>query len=271
MKSKKIGLILIFSLLLSCVSIPQVTAETPRQLWAVVVGCDGEASEHLDNDAQDFVDVLTSIYGFPSDHVMLLLNSEATHTGVVNALTWLGEQEQRPDGVTIFFSAHGGMNHVKLYNGDWITDSEISNFISSYDSHNIFVLINSCLSGTFIDVADVIDSGVLITACREDELTYDISIFSNTIFVQYFLESLSGDVSVQDAFNYAYSRCSDPPGALTPTHPQMIDKYGEGFNLGNPVHAPWFTNLMAIVAITIFGYALKKKKIGVTTDSMITE
>ena len=267
--SRSILLIVFFAMMLTCASIPTVTADVQRQLWAVVVGVEGGGATHLDNDAQDFADVLTSIYGYPSENIRLLTNSAATKSAVINALNWLADQEEKPDGVTIFFSAHGAGNKIKLYNDEQFWDYELASILSEFESHNMLVIINACLSGNFLDVADVIDIGILLTACSADESTYDISLFANTIFVEYFLESLSGYVSVQTAFDYAYANCADPPGALTPTHPQMVDKYGEGYILSSPVHAPWFSNFMAVMAVTVLGYAIYKKKINFSSESTL--
>lgn len=272
MKSnKRILIVVLFTLMFSCASIPAATADTPRQLWAIVIGVEGGSATHLDNDAQDFRNVLVSKYGYPSSHIRLLINGEATQAAVRDALKWVRDQEQPQDGVTIFFSCHGAENNIVLYDR-CLNDYELAHPLSQFESHNILVVINSCGSGSFTDVADSFESGILITACAADEITYDIPLFGNTIFAEYFLEALSGPASVQDSFNYAYYHLAvEPPGTLPPTHPQMVDKYGEAYYLSSPVHAPWFSNLMAVVSLTVFSYTLHKKKKNISTESILTE
>jgi hypothetical protein len=268
----------LFVLAFSSASIPPVNADSSGdvQLWAVVVGVEGGDATHLDDDAQDFADVLTTTYGYPSSNIKLLINSEATKAAVINALEWVRDQELKPDGVTIFFSTHGGDNNLHLY-GDALWDYELSNILSEFESHNILVVISACRSGSFLDVADAFTYGILATACTAEELTYDIPLFANTIFVEYFVDrgmsqgladaNEDGVVSVQEAFNYAYEHCVDPPGALKPTHPQMIDKYEEEYLLSSPVHAPWFSNLMAVLAVVVLAYAIYTKKINLNLSS----
>jgi hypothetical protein len=257
--------------MISCASIPLVTADSvDRQLWAVVVGVEGGGATHLDNDAQDFANVLINTYGYPSGNIRLLINSEATKASVIDALNWMSSQEQVPDGVSIFFSCHGSVDYLHLYDA-FLSDSELASILSGFDTHNILVVINACHSGSFLNVADAIDSGIVLTACTADEQTYDIVFFGNTIFIEYLVDQgmsqgmadSNGDglVSVEEAYSYAYSNCAAPPGALVPTHPEMVDKYEQTYILSSPIHTPWFTNLMLDVTVVIFGYAIRTKKI----------
>jgi len=267
----------LFALTLSCASIPLVTADSgDKQLWAVVVGVEGGGATNLDNDAQDFANVLINTYGYPSDNIRLLTNSEATKSAVISALEWLKAQEARPDGVSIFFSTHGSVDNLHLYDA-FLSDSELSSILSGFDSHNILIVINACHSGSFLDVGDVIESGIVLTACIADEITYDVIFFANTIFIEYLVEqgmsqgladgNGDGVISVEEAYNYAYGNCADPPGALAPTHPEMVDKYEGEYLLSSPVHTPLFSNLMSVMAISIFGYAVYTKKINIQTSS----
>lgn len=269
--TRTVLIVVLFALSLTFATLPLVNAESSeRNFLAVVVGVEGGDATNLDNDAQDFANVLTSVYGYPSSNVQLLINSAATKVAVLNALDWLKTQEAKPDGVSIFFSAHGGNNYIHLYD-DLLWDYELEALLLELDSHNILVVVSACHSGSFIDVSSSIEHGIVVTACRADESTFDIPLFANSIFVEYFVDRAmsqgladgngDGVVSVQEAFNYAYENCADPPGALASTHPQMTDKYGEEYILSSPVHAPWFTNLMAVVCIIVLGYAIRRKKI----------
>jgi hypothetical protein len=236
------------------------------------VGVEGGSATNLDNDAQDFANVLESKYGYSSGNIRLLLNEQATAAAVLEALRWVRDQQQSQDGVTIFFSAHGAENNIVLFDRV-LNDYTLANLLSQFTSHNILVVINACQSGSFTDVADAFEIGILVTACATGEITYDIPFFSNTIFIEYFVDQAMSqgiaDGSVQDAFNYAYANCADPPGALSPTHPQMVDKYGEAYNLSSPVHTPLFTDLMLVVTITIFSYTIYKKKKNPTATPLL--
>ena len=63
--------------------------------WAVVIGIadyQGWANDlyHPDEDAREMYAALTEIYGFPEDHVRMLLNEEATLYNIREAIAWLG-------------------------------------------------------------------------------------------------------------------------------------------------------------------------------------
>ncbi|MBA7494785.1 hypothetical protein ES702_05362 [subsurface metagenome] len=272
MKSiKRIVIVAIFTLMLSFVAIPAVAADSgDRNFWAVVVGVDGGEAVNLDNDAQDFANVLMNVYGYPSENIVLLLNSQATKSAVISALEWLGDQEVQRDGVAIFFSTHGSVDLLHLYD-DFLGDSELSSILSGFESHNILVMVLACYSGSFVDVADSIAYGIVVTATQADELGYDVIPWGNTIFAEFFVDrgmsqgladaNTDGMVSVQEAFNYAYENCADPPGAMTATHPQMVDQYEGDYFLNSPIHTPWFSNLMLAMSVVVLGYAIRTKKI----------
>lgn len=239
-------------------------------LWAVVVGVNGGDATHLDNDAIDFANVLTSVYGYPSANVRLLTNEEATKTNVTAAFDWLKNQESNSSGVSIFLSAHGSQDRIHLYD-DYLWDYELSTIISQLESQSILVVITACHSGSFTDVADSISIGILTTACAADESTYDIALFANTIYVEYFVdrgmsqgladEDQDGIVTVEEAHQYATENCVNPPGALSPTHPQIEDKYPGQLNLSEPIHAPWFTSLpLSVLAATLLVKFLRRKQ-----------
>jgi hypothetical protein len=249
MKADKIVVPMLFLILtVSCILLTPVTAESSN-LWAVVVGVDGGGATHLDNDAQDFANVLQAVYGYHSSNIRLLINSEATKTAVLNALEWVGAQaDNSSSAVAIFFATHGSVDTLYLYD-DTLTEDELSNSLSAMKSHNILVAISACYSGSFLDLADTFPTGIVVTASADDEVTYDIDNFENTVFVEYFVDrgmaqgladaNNDGVVTVEEAFVYAEAKCNPPPGPLIipRTHPQMVDNYEKDFELSNPIHA----------------------------------
>ena len=271
---KMILLVAMLTVMFSCAAIPAVAADSGDiNFWAVVVGVDGGGAVNLDNDAQDFANVLMNVYGYPSENIVLLLNSQATKSAVINALEWLGDQEVKRDGVAIFFSTHGSVDSLHLYDA-FLGDSELSSILSGFDSHNLLVVVLACYSGSFIEVADSNEYSIVITATRADELGYDVIPWGNTIFGEYFVDrgisqgladaNTDGMVSIQEAYNYAKENCEDPPGALTPTYPQKVDRYEGDYFLNSPIHTPWFSNLMLAMAVVVLGYAICTKKISFT-------
>jgi len=261
----------IFILALSLSLLPAVRAENENK-WAVVVGVEGSDTPHLDNDAQDFAGVLQSLYGFPSSQIILLRNSGATKGAVLSALETVRNAENNESVVAIFFSAHGDTEKIRLYD-DWLWASELSGMLSQYESPKILVVINACKSGSWLYIGSSI-RGILITACDANELTYDIDNFQNTVFVYYFVDqgmaqgkadsNRDGLVTVEEAFYYAESKCNPPPGPLIVprTHPKMVDNYAGDFDLSLSVHTPWFSDLLAVMAVTVTAYAIYTKRLG---------
>ena len=87
------------------------------RLWAVVIGISHydnvppQAQLHFaDRDAQEFAAFLRtpSGGGFPSDHIQVLLNDQASLSAIRTALgTWLPRSAEQDDVVYIFFAGHG--------------------------------------------------------------------------------------------------------------------------------------------------------------------
>ena len=139
-------------------------------LWAVVVGVDAYKHwprlDYAVNDAKSVRELLVSKYGFRSDHVMELLNEEAT---LVNLRTTLGgvlpQKTKKNDGVLIFFAGHGetvdlpdGGNLGYLVpwdgstaRGDYFATlmpmTQIRELCAMIPAKHIFFVVDACYSG----------------------------------------------------------------------------------------------------------------------------
>ncbi len=85
------------------------------------------------------------------------------------------------DGVVIFFSTHGSVGQLHLYD-DFLGDRELSNIFLDFESHNILVMVLACYSGSFLNVAAWINYGIVITVTQAGEVGYDMISSANTIF-----------------------------------------------------------------------------------------
>ena len=85
------------------------------------------------------------------------------------------------DGVVIFFSTHGSVGQLHLYD-DFLGDRELSNIFLDFESHNILVMVLACYSGSFLNVAAWITYGIVITVTQAGEVGYDMISSANTIF-----------------------------------------------------------------------------------------
>src|SRR5262245_28205410 len=87
------------------------------QLWAVIVGISSYKNippegqlRFAHRDAQDLADFLRTPGGggFPSNHIKLLLNQDATVSAIRTAIgTWLVRSAEPDDVIYIFFAGHG--------------------------------------------------------------------------------------------------------------------------------------------------------------------
>ena len=267
---KSMPLFVLLILTVSLVPISPVSADNLDK-WAVVVGVEGGGATHLDNDAQDFANVLVSRYGYQSSRMQLLLNGAATKSAVLGALDWLISQETNESCVAVFFSCHGDYHKVFLSDAA-LADTELAAKLTQLETKKVVVVVVACRSGSFLDISGSVPGGILITACTADEATYDVENYQNTIFVYNFVDkgmaqgladsNQDGNITVEEAFYYAEPRCHPLIKIVQDTHPQMVDNYTGEFNLTEPVHAPWFTSLpMALLAtVSILSYQRRKKK-----------
>ncbi len=235
--------------------------------WAVVIGIadyEGSASDlwHPDEDAKEFYRALVKDYGFPRDHVVLLLNKKATSSAILAAIDWLLKWEDEDSTVVFFFSGHGynfsedvtspthprdeedGVDEaIVSYDFRGITDDFLAGKLSELEARRVFICIISCFSGGMDDIYEALEgegrSVVLVAACGEQQLTYDVLQLGNTLFGYYYVDrgilrgeadgwgggALDGVVTVEEAFYYAdhYVNAFVAAYGLPPSDPEMFD------------------------------------------------
>lgn len=94
-----------------------VAPDGKGQLWAVIIGISSYKNvppegqlRFAHRDAEDLASFLRSPRGggFPSNHIKLLLNQDATLSAIRTAIgTWLVRSAERDDVIYIFFAGHG--------------------------------------------------------------------------------------------------------------------------------------------------------------------
>lgn len=91
------------------------TVRPIRDKWAVVIGVDSFKDKRIPQlhfsakDAADFAKFLVEKANFAPDHVLLLLNDDATHDNIFSAICddWLPKRVDENDLVLIYASSHG--------------------------------------------------------------------------------------------------------------------------------------------------------------------
>lgn len=142
--------------------------------WAILVGVSQyEYIGDLDfpgNDVEDMRSVLVNRCGIPSSHVFACKDSEATKSGIQNAISQVSSRSGSDDLVIFFFSGHGipsgylpdsgTLDELDGYEetlcpydalpdsfSNDITDDEFQAWISAVPSKNTVCIIDTCGSG----------------------------------------------------------------------------------------------------------------------------
>ena len=113
--------------------------------YAIIVGISdypGTANDlqYCDDDAQDMYNALTTLYGYNSNNIHLLLNMDASFTAIRDAINDIKSKAVAGDEVVFFFSGHGTKGVAD--DGDKEKTDEA---IVSHDGNP---------SGSFIDIWD---------------------------------------------------------------------------------------------------------------------
>jgi len=193
--------------------------------WAVVIGTrnkPGGDEIYADEDAIAMADMLSNS-GWNVD-----LRIDITAEEVKNALMIMKENEDQDDVVLFFFSGHGAAIDT---DGDGIADYNIIDFMNNglntedlnkifdeFASKTIIFNIDSCFSGGFItDTINLKGNGrIILTSSKVNELSWGSNQFKMGYLTHYMVEGMNGpadddkqgevgygEVSVQEAFNYA--------------------------------------------------------------------
>ncbi len=98
----------------------------PRSQWAVVIGISRYERggtqfpdlQFADRDAREFCELLMSPAGggFTKDHILLLINQEATYSAIRNGLFTFLKDAEEDDLIVVFFSGHGAPDPARPEN-----------------------------------------------------------------------------------------------------------------------------------------------------------
>ena len=113
-------------------------------------------------DVSDLAEILTTRYQFEPDHVIRILNEEATEDGIRSTLISVKKSITEQDNLVVCFSGHGYFDEDleegywvpvdarKSKPSDYISNSDLLKWIRSIKTHHTLILIDSCFSGTLI-------------------------------------------------------------------------------------------------------------------------
>ena len=179
-------------------------------------------------DATAMREMLIRYYGFPPDHIRMLLNGDATKQNIVNAFSDFADQQtyENDDRVLIFFSGHGQtvpnpeggndgylipadgnvqLDHIQNsmpYLKTCIRMEEIWDYLKSSPAKHVLLIADACYSGLLTeDRAIGINSAALnvlanrralqvMTAGGQGETSSEMDEYGHGVFTYKLLEEL---------------------------------------------------------------------------------
>ena len=114
-------------------------------------------------DAREVVEILIEKYQFEKNDIQSIYNKEATKDAIIRSFKTLVGKVKPEDNVIIYFSGHGEFD--KVFNeGYWmpvnadatnystsIPNSFIKKMLGAIKCHHLFVIVDSCFSGTLFN------------------------------------------------------------------------------------------------------------------------
>jgi uncharacterized repeat protein (TIGR02543 family) len=207
-------------------------AATPEpHLWAVMVGVteyrcptciyDQEWNmypvgiKYPDDNARDLAAQLSPIAG--DDHIKLVLNEQATNSGIYYAVKWLAEKAGPDDTALFYFSGHSAPHYFGSYDF-LVSDQQMADWLDSIHANRVFVILDTCYAGSFQNELGTNGRAVLMS-CQPYESSLEDREFKNGVFTYYILQALKNfdsadtnrncELSAAEMFNYADSKTAD--------------------------------------------------------------
>ncbi|UCF12921.1 MAG: caspase family protein [Thermoplasmatales archaeon] len=167
--------------------------------WALLIDSKGALFPTMEN--------VLCLNGWQSDHIRTLEGEEATMDNLNNYFHWLDSMEDSEDTVLFYFHGHGGIGKFMLYNS-MMSYGELGEKLDELESESIFVIIDSCYSGSAIDNLSQ-NSRVIITSAKANETSGSCRL-TDPLFegleelADYLFEGNNdGFVSAEEAYWYA--------------------------------------------------------------------
>jgi len=240
----------LFSVIVSCLVIvavfiapglPVAADDNESQCWAVIIGISEYQNRDISTipgcagEARDIYQEFSPVWG--EDNVRLLLDEDATKTGIKMAIRWLAETATIDDTVLIYFTGHGYENYLlaydALYEHTYIAESDLSSWLYPIKARNIAIVLSTCHAGSFRD--KLAKSGrVSLFSSRSDESSW--GTHSSGIFGKYLILAIANftkvdtnsnrELSMEELFAYAGPKTTANLAECNKQqHPLMQDDY----------------------------------------------
>ncbi|OGN98182.1 MAG: hypothetical protein A2Y89_02385 [Chloroflexi bacterium RBG_13_51_18] len=236
-------------------------ADSTPECWAVLVGVSNYQTitdlYYADDDARDLSQELSPVWG--ENHITLLIDSQATKTGILAAIEWLADNAGPDDTVLFSFSGHGASGgYLCPYDGisgffsTFISSSELANAFRSVQAGKIMFILGNCYSGAFQN-ALAGDGRVILMGSRANEVGWEWSRVQNSIFGYFILQTFDQYDEVDTNNDYQLSAEEIFQYASILTTQYEIDNQSYGFtSIQHPVLDDGLTGDLALLAKFVF-------------------
>lgn len=255
--NKKIPIIVFIATILAMFQIiilPYVPAhaeEDESECWAVIIGIsDYRGIEDLRGcaeDAEELFNILSPVWG--EEHVKLLLDDEATRSGIQRSITWLASNADTNDTALIYFSGYGSRTGAYIapqnakYRHTWISARELRDWLQGLKSERTVIILDTSHANYMGEKLN--DRGrVILASSRADEESWSCTVGGEPhgLFSYYILCALTEfnitdtnrnyELSAEELFNYVepatVSATNEWP---TQQHPVLSDNYSGELSL----------------------------------------
>ena len=157
------------------------------ETWAVVAGISGYQSRadilsRASMDAIEMYRFLRDEQGTDPDHMILLVDAEATSSMFRNAIGDISRRAGSEDRLVVFYSGHGsqeapgsggaeeddGMNEVLCFYDEDLNDDTIRELLAEFPGY-CYLFADACHSGGLVNDFSQDDGILILTAAREDK------------------------------------------------------------------------------------------------------
>lgn len=239
------------------------SSDPASNYWALLIGINAYQGSTRDNigsyqDARDLRKHLRSL-GWKSDHIVLLANTNATASMIIQSIRWLRSKANSSSVVVFHYAGHekpvrssaDGDNEsrdIALHASDnkLILDGTLGKELGRVRAAKMWINLAVCRAGGFRDAGMIKTGRVLTFASPESELAYEDPAVKHTVFGWYEVNegmmqgtadsNKNGHVTVEEAYKYAR------PYTIRRTsgrqHPFIVDKLSGSLTLRPPKPAP---------------------------------
>jgi ankyrin repeat protein len=208
--------------------VPAVKPRPRANAYAIVIGIESyrthlPKADFADRDAKLVGEYLTRVLGYPEEHVVVLVNENATKTDLEKYMeAWLPNNLDQGGSVFIYYSGHGAPNpksgdaYLVPYDGDATFVEKtgyplkrLYAYLEKLPARDITVVLDSCFSGAggrsvlaegarpmVLSVENTLLAGgktVVLAASAGDQISGTFKEKGHGLFTYFFLKGLQGE------------------------------------------------------------------------------